>query len=68
MFAWEIRDRLLSEGVCNQDNVPSVSSINRLGKFVIASETKTCPKLLTFSEAQTFEVFVLCQRLKLLIE
>lgn len=29
MFAWEIRDRLLSEGVCDQDNVPSVSSINR---------------------------------------
>ena len=29
MFAWEIRDRLLSEGVCSQENVPSVSSINR---------------------------------------
>jgi len=29
MFAWEIRDRLLSEGVCSQDNIPSVSSINR---------------------------------------
>lgn len=29
MFAWEIRDRLLSEGICTQDNVPSVSSINR---------------------------------------
>ena len=29
MFAWEIRDRLLTEGVCNQENVPSVSSINR---------------------------------------
>ena len=29
MFAWEIRDRLLSEGVCTQENVPSVSSINR---------------------------------------
>ena len=25
IFAWEIRDRLLSDGVCNNDNVPSVS-------------------------------------------
>ncbi|KAK9872070.1 hypothetical protein WA026_016114 [Henosepilachna vigintioctopunctata] len=24
IFAWEIRDRLLSEGVCNNDNIPSV--------------------------------------------
>ena len=24
MFAWEIRDRLLQDGVCNQDNLPSV--------------------------------------------
>ncbi|XP_020910178.1 paired box protein Pax-5 isoform X2 [Exaiptasia diaphana] len=30
MFAWEIRDRLLSENVCTSDNVPSVSSINRI--------------------------------------
>ena len=30
MFAWEIRDRLLTEGICSQENVPSVSSINRL--------------------------------------
>ena len=34
MFAWEIRDRLLSEGVCSQENVPSVSSINRYGRSV----------------------------------
>ncbi|XP_041366425.1 paired box protein Pax-6-like isoform X2 [Gigantopelta aegis] len=30
IFAWEIRDRLLSDGVCNQENIPSVSSINRV--------------------------------------
>ncbi|XP_023287435.1 paired box protein Pax-6-like, partial [Seriola lalandi dorsalis] len=25
IFAWEIRDRLLSEGICTNDNIPSVS-------------------------------------------
>ncbi|XP_028286618.1 paired box protein Pax-6-like [Parambassis ranga] len=30
IFAWEIRDRLLTEGICTNDNIPSVSSINRV--------------------------------------
>lgn len=30
IFAWEIRDRLLQEGVCSNDNIPSVSSFSIL--------------------------------------
>ncbi|KAL7633446.1 UNVERIFIED_CONTAM: hypothetical protein RMT77_016317 [Armadillidium vulgare] len=30
IFAWEIRDRLISEGICSSENIPSVSSINRV--------------------------------------
>ncbi|KAF5282297.1 hypothetical protein FQR65_LT14351 [Abscondita terminalis] len=30
IFAWEIRDRLLSDGICDKYNVPSVSSISRI--------------------------------------
>ncbi|KAG0416825.1 hypothetical protein HPB47_006112 [Ixodes persulcatus] len=30
IFAWEIRERLISEGVCSNNTAPSVSSINRI--------------------------------------
>ncbi|EDO39750.1 predicted protein [Nematostella vectensis] len=30
IFAWEIRNNLLADGVCDKTNVPSVSSINRI--------------------------------------
>ena len=34
IFAWEIRDKLLSDGVCDKYNVPSVSSISRILRYV----------------------------------
>lgn len=45
MFAWEIRDRLLADGICDQDNIPSVSSINRYVEiqFVISLLRNTIP-------------------------
>ncbi|KAK5975661.1 PAX (Paired box) transcription factor [Trichostrongylus colubriformis] len=30
IFSWEIRDRLVNDGICNKDSVPSVSSISRI--------------------------------------
>ncbi|KAI1297214.1 Paired box protein Pax-9 [Halotydeus destructor] len=30
LFAWEIREKLLFDGICPRDSLPSVSSINRI--------------------------------------
>ena len=30
MFAWEIRDRLIEDNVCDKQTAPSVSSISRI--------------------------------------
>ncbi|KAK3580903.1 hypothetical protein CHS0354_008190 [Potamilus streckersoni] len=40
IFAWEIRDRLLSDGVCNQETIPSVSSINRVLRTLASDSQK----------------------------
>ncbi|CAJ0583251.1 unnamed protein product, partial [Mesorhabditis spiculigera] len=36
IFAWEIRDRLLTDGICSPDTIPSVSSINRVLRTLAA--------------------------------
>lgn len=30
MFAWEIRDQLISQRICDPSTIPSVSSVNRI--------------------------------------
>lgn len=30
IFSWEIRDRLIKEGICDRTSAPSVSAISRL--------------------------------------
>ncbi|XP_034454855.1 paired box protein Pax-5-like [Hippoglossus hippoglossus] len=37
MFAWEIRDRLVLERVCDRESVPSISSINRIIRSKVQS-------------------------------
>ncbi|XP_035506430.2 paired box protein Pax-5-like isoform X2 [Scophthalmus maximus] len=38
LFAWEIRDRLVLERVCDHVSVPSISSINRIIRSKVQSE------------------------------
>jgi hypothetical protein len=49
IFAWEIRDRLLTEGVCSKINVPSVSSINRIVRTRAQQRQKVMQDKATFS-------------------
>uniref|UniRef100_A0A4W4FTB7 Paired domain-containing protein n=1 Tax=Electrophorus electricus TaxID=8005 RepID=A0A4W4FTB7_ELEEL len=51
MFAWEIRDRLLAEGICDNDTVPSVSSINRIIRTKVQQQYHPSPDGTSLSTA-----------------
>ncbi|KAM3175601.1 hypothetical protein ACTXT7_008187 [Hymenolepis weldensis] len=51
IFAWEIRERLLHEGVCSPTNIPSVSSINRVLRN-LPMESKCSPSIYWSKESQ----------------
>uniref|UniRef100_A0A8C4RZ94 Paired box 7a n=1 Tax=Erpetoichthys calabaricus TaxID=27687 RepID=A0A8C4RZ94_ERPCA len=46
MFSWEIRDKLLKDGVCDRSTVPSVSSISRVlrARFGKKEDDDDCDK------------------------
>ena len=35
MFAWEIKSKLINDGICDEKSAPSVSSINRFVEFIL---------------------------------
>ncbi|XP_068694287.1 paired box protein Pax-3-B-like [Montipora foliosa] len=41
LYSWEIRDRLLHDNICSSENIPSLSSINRLLRKKDIGETST---------------------------
>uniref|UniRef100_A0AC34GXB8 Paired domain-containing protein n=1 Tax=Panagrolaimus sp. ES5 TaxID=591445 RepID=A0AC34GXB8_9BILA len=43
MYSWEIRDRLLQDGICQSHNIPSVSSINRIIRTKLNSKNAGIP-------------------------
>ncbi len=56
IFSWEIRDRLIKEGLCDRSTAPSVSAISRLLRGRDADEVKNGKEILNISLIGTLGV------------
>ncbi|CAA94671.1 Paired box protein 5 homolog [Caenorhabditis elegans] len=52
MFAWEIRQKLIEDQICGEENVPSVSSINRIVRNKSFMAQLAAPTSVTSSAAR----------------
>ena len=55
IFAWEIRDRLLQDSVCDKNSVPSVSSINRIVRTRAQQRQKVMQEKVTLAHSHIFQ-------------
>lgn len=53
MFAWEIKSKLINDGICDEKSAPSVSSINR----IVRTKAEKC----SFSKIEETNVNVICR-------
>ena len=63
MFSWEVRDRLIKEGLCDKTTVPSVSAISRLLRGREEDEKKIGKKKLSLLNYLMKQEFVFGQLL-----
>ncbi|GMT24429.1 hypothetical protein PFISCL1PPCAC_15726, partial [Pristionchus fissidentatus] len=56
MFAWEIREKLLTERICDGDNVPSVSSINRIVRNKVSGLPSSSDSSRLLSPSTTYSI------------
>lgn len=55
IFAWEIRDRLLQESICDKNSVPSVSSINRIVRTRAQQRQKAMQEKANLTHSHVFQ-------------
>ncbi|KAE9547396.1 hypothetical protein FO519_009392 [Halicephalobus sp. NKZ332] len=53
IFAWEIREKLVEHGICEKDNVPSISSISRILRSQQKDRNSTSPR-----NSEAFRYFI----------